>query len=80
MVEQRKQGRRFGNESPSWLVGGGTPQMKTSEHLEIGRVYTREDLKEQFGIADATIKTSCLLPKGHHSRILARRGRGSTTC
>jgi hypothetical protein len=41
--------------------------MKTSDHLEIGRVYTREELRTLFDIRDATINTGTFRPKGHDS-------------
>jgi 5-methylcytosine-specific restriction protein A len=41
--------------------------MKTSDHLEIGQVYTRKQLREMFGIMDATINTGVFRPKGHNS-------------
>lgn len=41
--------------------------MKTSEHLIQGKVYSREDLKTRFGIADATINTGIFRPKDHNS-------------
>jgi len=41
--------------------------LKTSEHLVIRQVYTRENLMSTFGIADATIKTGIFKPKRHDS-------------
>ena len=41
--------------------------MKTSEKLEVGAVYTREDLRRMFSISDATINTGVFRPKGHQS-------------
>ena len=41
--------------------------MKTSDHLETGQVYTRKQLREMFGIIDATINTGVFRPKGHDS-------------
>jgi 5-methylcytosine-specific restriction endonuclease McrA len=41
--------------------------MKTSDRLEIGNVYTREDLRRMFSIVDATINTGVFRPKGHDS-------------
>ena len=41
--------------------------MKTSDHLEFGKVYTRQDLREKFKINDATINTGIFRPKGHKS-------------
>ncbi|NNC01870.1 hypothetical protein HJC10_03250 [Corallococcus exiguus] len=41
--------------------------MKTSEHLALGTVYSRADLRERFGITDATINNGIFLPKGHES-------------
>jgi hypothetical protein len=41
--------------------------MKSSGHLETGRVYTRQDLREKFKINDATINTGIFRPKDHKS-------------
>ncbi|WP_225411414.1 HNH endonuclease [Stigmatella hybrida] len=41
--------------------------MKTSEHLTLGAIYSRETLREQFGITDATLDNGIFLPKGHES-------------
>jgi 5-methylcytosine-specific restriction enzyme A len=41
--------------------------MRTSDHLEIGQVYTRRQLRDMFGIIDATINTGVFRPKGHDS-------------
>lgn len=41
--------------------------MKTSESLTLGEIYTRNRLKEMFGIKDATINTGTFRPKGHDS-------------
>jgi len=41
--------------------------MKTSEYLELGRKYTRSQLKKSFDIEDETIKTGIFKPKGHSS-------------
>lgn len=41
--------------------------MKTSESLVVGRIYTRNRLREMFGIKDATINTGVFRPKGHDS-------------
>lgn len=41
--------------------------MITSERLEPGSLYTREELRRMFGIADATINTGIFRPKGHDS-------------
>lgn len=41
--------------------------MKTSSALNVGAVYTREDLKSRFGITDATINTGVFQPQGHGS-------------
>jgi predicted restriction endonuclease len=37
---------------------------KTSERLVLDRVYTREDLRREFGITDATLNTGVFRPKG----------------
>jgi len=39
----------------------------TSLQLSVGEVYTREDLKQKFGIADATINTGIFQPAGTRS-------------
>lgn len=41
--------------------------MKTSDTLNYQAVYTRAQLKQMFGIVDATINTGVFQPKGHHS-------------
>lgn len=41
--------------------------MKTSDHLEFGKVYTRQDLREKFKINDATIDTGIFRPRDHKS-------------
>lgn len=41
--------------------------MQTSTALQVARVYTRADLKTQFGIKDATINNGIFKPKGHDS-------------
>lgn len=41
--------------------------MKTSESLAVGDIYTRNQLKEMFGIQDATINTGTFRPKDHKS-------------
>ncbi len=41
--------------------------MFTSEHLVEGQIYTREDLKKQFGITDQTLFTGIFQPAGHES-------------
>ena len=41
--------------------------MKTSEKLEIGQIYTRNQLRFLFNIEDATINTGVFRPKGHDS-------------
>ena len=41
--------------------------MRTSNHIALGVVYTRDDLRSQFNIADATINTGVFRPKGHDS-------------
>ena len=41
--------------------------MRTSTHLQIGAVYSRNDLRGMFGITDATINTGIFQPAGHAS-------------
>lgn len=41
--------------------------MKTSEHLQIGNLYSRVELAQLFGITDATIRTGVFRPGGHDS-------------
>ena len=41
--------------------------MRTSEHLQVGRVYSRQDLRDKFGIRDATLNNGVFRPKGHDS-------------
>lgn len=41
--------------------------MKTSVFLTPGQVYSRGELREKFGIGDATINTGVFRPKGHDS-------------
>ena len=41
--------------------------VKTSESLVVGEIYTRNQLREMFGIRDATINTGTFRPKGHES-------------
>jgi signal transduction histidine kinase len=41
--------------------------MKTSDYLELGRAYTRAELKRRFDITDETLKTGIFKPKGHSS-------------
>jgi putative restriction endonuclease len=41
--------------------------MRTSDHLEFGKVYTRQNLREKFKINDATIDTGIFRPKDHTS-------------
>lgn len=41
--------------------------MKTSTQLTVGAIYSREDLRSQFDIVDATINTGVFRPKGHDS-------------
>jgi hypothetical protein len=41
--------------------------MRTSNHLTRGQIYTRQDLRNQFGITDATINTGIFQPKDHDS-------------
>lgn len=51
---------------PEWETSGGA-FVKTSEHLIIDNVYTRDDLKQTFKINDATINTGIFRPKGYNS-------------
>jgi hypothetical protein len=41
--------------------------MFTSEQLTEGEIYTRNDLREQFNIKDATINTGVFRPSGYQS-------------
>jgi len=41
--------------------------MKSSQHLEVGRIYSRKELQQQFDIQDATIKNGIFQPRGHDS-------------
>jgi hypothetical protein len=41
--------------------------MRTSEYLQPGQVYTRNELMQMFDIADATIRTGVFRPRGHES-------------
>jgi hypothetical protein len=41
--------------------------VKTSESLTVGEIYTRNRLREMFGIRDATINTGTFRLKGHDS-------------
>lgn len=41
--------------------------MKTSDRLEVGLVYSREDLRNIFRISDATLNTGVFQPKGYDS-------------
>jgi hypothetical protein len=41
--------------------------VRTSAALEIGRIYTRAELKERFAIQDATVNNGIFKPKGHDS-------------
>ena len=41
--------------------------MKTSPVLEVGNIYSRADLKGQFGIQDASVNNGIFKPKGHDS-------------
>jgi putative restriction endonuclease len=42
-------------------------EVRTSHFLQIGRVYTREELRSAFKIVDSTINNGIFLPKGHQS-------------
>lgn len=41
--------------------------MKTSEHLQVGEIYTRKQLKEMFQITDNTLDNGIFAPAGHDS-------------
>ena len=41
--------------------------MKTSDHLRVGSIYSRNQLREAFAIKDATINTGVFRPKGYDS-------------
>jgi hypothetical protein len=51
------------------VVSGGaaTASAFASERLEIGHIYSREDLIEMYSITDATINTGVFRPAGHRS-------------
>ena len=42
-------------------------EMKTSDRLKVGLVYSREDLSSIFQISDATLNTGVFQPKGYDS-------------
>jgi putative restriction endonuclease len=42
-------------------------EIKTSDYLSVGEIYTRENLKQKFSISDATINTGIFRPSGHSS-------------
>ena len=51
-------------------IGGGAtnvPGEYTSEKLTEGKIYSREDLVEMFGITDSTVNTGVFRPKGSRS-------------
>lgn len=52
------------NEAPDNSAEGGDA---TSSQLSTGEIYTRDALKSQFGITDATINTGVFRPKGTSS-------------
>jgi len=39
----------------------------SSDSLEFGKVYTRDDLRRQFDITDMTVNTGIFVPRGHQS-------------
>lgn len=41
--------------------------MYTSEHLNVGKIYSRNELRAKFNISDATIKNGVFKPKSHES-------------
>lgn len=41
--------------------------MRTSEFLAEGEIYTRETLREKFGVTDQTLNTGIFKPQGHDS-------------
>lgn len=41
--------------------------LRSSELLELGSIYSREDLRSMFSITDSTINTGVFRPKGHMS-------------
>ncbi len=41
--------------------------MKTSDMLDVGEIYTRNELQGKFSIKDATIRNGVFRPKGHDS-------------
>lgn len=44
-----------------------TGAVKTSDHLKVGKVYTRKELRDLFNIKDATINTGIFRPREHDS-------------
>ncbi|QDE91904.1 hypothetical protein BHS06_24575 [Myxococcus xanthus] len=48
-------------------LGATATGLRTSEHLSLGKIYSREDLEGLFTITDATIKNGIFRPKGHAS-------------
>ncbi|BFR47286.1 HNH endonuclease [Nitratidesulfovibrio sp. HK-II] len=49
------------------VVANASGFARTSSGLRQGEIYSRDQLKAMFGIADATINTGIFIPKGHHS-------------
>lgn len=49
------------------MKDGANELIYTSEQLDPGSVYTRDDLREHFGITDATLNTGIFQPKGTKS-------------
>jgi hypothetical protein len=47
--------------------GATATGLRTSEHLSLGKIYSREDLERLFSITDATIRNGIFRPKGHDS-------------
>lgn len=44
--------------------------MKTSKHLVLGEIYSRQTLSDRFHIRDASIRNGVFRPKGHDSAWL----------
>jgi putative restriction endonuclease len=42
-------------------------RMFTSEQLKVNEIYTRSQLREKFGVKDATINNGIFRPRGHDS-------------
>lgn len=59
--------RRLEPQSVRLLSSRLRPLINTLSQLKVGTVYSRKDLREQFGITDATINNGVFEPHGHDS-------------